>query len=142
MAVETLKNNEIGVYISTDLVTPAYKEVVCGTDITVDSSKDINKKKSKCGTHTAVSEPEYTVSFGGVANLTPTALTEISAQELAVIDQSTTPVLVKVEHRTDPTKYHRSGQGYISSYTENLALDDTMDFDIEFAVDGDLDLTS
>lgn len=141
MAVETLKSNDIGVFISSDSGT-TWKEVVCGTDITIDSSKNINRKKSKCGTHTAASEPEYTVSFGGVANITPTALSEVSAQELAVLDAATSAIMVKVEHRTDPTKYHRSGTGYISSYTENLALDDTMDFDIEFAVDGDLDLTS
>lgn len=141
MAVETLKSNEVGVYISTDGGTTK-KEIVCGTDITIDSSKNITRKKHKCGSAAAVSEPEYTISFGGVANLTPTIASEVSAQELAVLDADTTAITVIVQHRTDPTKYYRSGLGYISSYTENLPLDDTMDFDIEFAVDGAMELTS
>lgn len=142
MAVTKLDSNDIAVMISTDLVTPAYKEAVCGTDITLDGSVDINVVNTKCAKLKSISEPDYTISFGGVANTTPTTLSELSAQELALIFDAGDPVLVKLVHRTDPTKYYRQGQAYITSYTEDAPLDGVLSFDIEMGVDGVLDFAS
>lgn len=139
MAIEKLNSNDIGVYISTDVAAgTGLKEIVCGTDITYDTSREITKRRTKCGPISGVGELEATVSFGGVANVTPTVLSEMSLQELEVINQQGDPVWVEIKHRTTPSKYYRQFVGGITTKTENLPEGDVVDFDVTIEADGDV----
>lgn len=65
--------NDVGLYISTNLTTPAYKEVVCAEDHNLEGSADVNKRKTKtCGTLVSIGAREFTLTGSGVANATPT----------------------------------------------------------------------
>jgi hypothetical protein len=142
MAITKLDVNNIAVSISTNLTTPAWKEIVCMEDHTLDGKTNVTKRKTRCGNLTFTDSPEWSVTNSGAANLTPATGTEASVQELATIFQDQTPFLVKLEHRTDPTKYYRSGQGLLTSYTETGKQGDAVGFDFTIDVDGDLDLLS
>lgn len=141
MPVTNLNSNDVGLFISTNTVTPVYKEIVCGTDITLEGSIEVTKVSTKCGPVISVGEPEFTASAGGAANVTPGG-TELSSTELLAIFQAGQDVLVQIKDRVDPTKFYRQGTAKMSSYTEDLPESGLVTFDISFDFAGVLDVTS
>lgn len=136
MATTTIDSNDVALYISTNLTTPSYKEIVCAKDHNLDTSKDVNTVKTKtCGPLVSAGATTVKIGGSGVASTTPES-DELSADDVAVLNDASTPVLVKLEHRTDPTKYYRAFQGIFTSYSENLPVDGTVDFDYELTSQG------
>lgn len=136
MAVTQINSNDVGLFISTNLTTPAYKEIVCAKDHNVDTSKDINTVKTKtCGPLVSAGVLTMKIGGSGVASTTPET-DEVSADDLAILNDASTPVLVKLVHRTDPTKYYRAFQGIMTAYSENLAVDTDVEFDYELSSQG------
>lgn len=142
MAVEQLNSNDIGIFISTNTVTPALKEIVCGENIRISFAMDVKKKNTKCGVLKSTSVPDYSMDFTGAANTTPTSGSEISAQELATIADAGDAIYVVVKHRADPTKYYRQGIGYLSKYDEDIPEGDLVSFSGTIDITGAIDLTS
>jgi hypothetical protein len=132
MAVETLEGSVVSLSISTNITTPDYKEMVCAEETSISGSRDINKRKTKCGTDVKISEPEYVVNGSGAAKKTP-ATGELSANELQSIFDNGTLVLVKV---TDDDGYTRIGQGYMTSYNETANEGEAVGFDFQIDIQG------
>lgn len=126
--------------ISTDIVTPAYKDVVCSIDNGITGSRNVTTTETKCGTSKAGGSPSYTVTGSLSANSAPGA-TEMSADDLQALFDSGDDFLWKLAHSTTPTEYYRQGQGFFSSYNEtaNIGDDVKADFVIEVtsAIDAD-----
>lgn len=140
MAITKLNVNEISLSISTNLVTPAYKKVVCAEDHSLEGSKNVNKRKTRCGPIVSADAPEYTLTNSGAANLTPDGTTEISLQELHTIFQSGSDILVKLEHTT-PANYYRQGLGSLTKFTETGKEGDVVGFDFTIEFTGLVDIT-
>lgn len=138
-AANKISSNDVLLAISTNLETPAYKDVVCGQDIDIDWSKDITTLKTKCGTVKAAGEPSVTITGTGVANTTPGG-SEISADDIAGIMQGNSDVLVRVQDETTPANYYRQGQGTMTAYSESAPLDGAITFDFTIEVSGSLEL--
>ncbi len=96
-----ISSNDVLIAIATNLVTPVYKDVVCGQDINIDWSKDVTVLRTKCGVAKSAGTPSITITGTGIANHTPGG-TELSADDLAAIMQGTTDVKVRVQDQTTP----------------------------------------
>lgn len=136
-----IAGNLVGVYISTNLETPDWKEIICGQDASLDGSKDVTTTKTKCGVIKTASDPSWSFSGSGILNHTPGA-GELSADELIAILQGDTDVLVKLEYATDDSLYYREGQGVMTAYGEASNTDDPVSFTYTIEVSGDLTLAA
>lgn len=127
----------VNLQISTDLVTPVWKTVVCGQDVGIDGSKDVNTVRTKCGVLKSSGDTSWTLTGSGVANHTPEA-TELSADELVAIMQGDTDILARLTHATDDELYYRQGQGIMTAYSESAGEGDPISFDFTIEISGDL----
>jgi hypothetical protein len=134
-----IPGNLVGVWISTNLVTADWKEVVCGQDASLDGSKDVTTTVTKCGVIKTTSDPSWSFSGSGILNYTPGAA-ELSSDELITILQGDTDVLVKLAYATDDTLYYREGQGVMTAYGEASTPGDPVSFTYTIEVSGDLTL--
>jgi len=133
----SVTGNVLGLWISTNLTVPAWKEIVCGTDIGLDGSKDVTTTRTKCGVIKSAGDTSWTITGSGVANHTP--LTgEVSADELIAVMQGTTDVLVRYQDDTTPANMYRGGQGIMTAYSENAGTDDPVVFDFTIELNGAL----
>jgi predicted secreted protein len=134
-----IQGKDILFYVSTDLVTPAWKTMICVETLTVDWNTPINKRPTRCGTKVGIGVVEITMTGSSVADDAPSG-TEISHKEMEGFLANGTPVLVKAAHATTPAKYFVSGTGYFSSLGENMPTDDMLDFTWQFDMTGTVDL--
>jgi hypothetical protein len=129
----------VGAFISTNLVTPAWKEIVCGQDTGIDGSKNITTLETKCGTLKTAGPANWQLTGSGVANTTPDS-DEISADDLIDIMQGSGQVLVKLVHATTAALYYRQGTGTMTAYSESGSVSDSITFDFTIEIDGNLDI--
>jgi len=114
--------------------------VVCGTDLTIDGSKDTTTTTTKCGTLKAQGSASWTMSGSFIGNSTP-GTNEISITDLLILFQNGTPVLAKAEHVTTPGIASYTATGTFSAYTISAGVDDNLSADWTLEVDGDIDYT-
>lgn len=141
MAVTKIEGKFVSLEISTNLVTPAYKMVVCAEDSNLDGSTEVNTRDTKCGVYKTFGNTSWTLTGSGMANATPDS-DEVSADEILTIFQDGTPVLWKITHTTGDTIIYRQGQGTFSAYSETHPAADLVGFDYTLEVDGDVDISA
>lgn len=127
--------------ISTDTVTPSYKNVVCSKDDigvsgTVSGASEIN---TRCGVRKSAGTAGWEITGSAVANTTLSG-TEMSHNEVAALFQTQASFLVRVQDEGTPANYYRQGQGVLSDYKETASIDGVVGFDFTIAISGDLDL--
>ena len=100
----SLNGTLIGISISTNLVTPAWKEIVCSSeDITLDGSTEGGTTlTTRCGVLKTAGTASWQVTGSGVFNTTVGG-SEVSGNELVELFQDKTDILVKLEYTSDPT---------------------------------------
>lgn len=141
MALTKIEGKLVDVQISTNLVTPAWKKIVCSTDAGLDGSVDTTTVNTKCGVLKARGNVGWTFTGSGMVNQTP-GVNEISATEVATLFQDGTAILVKLAHVTTESIFYRSGQGTISAYSESAGVEDNVGYDFTIEIDGNLDFTA
>ena len=142
MAVTKIDGKLVTLAISTNLVTPAFKFIVCATDSNLDGSTEVDTVNTKCGVFKSFGNTSWTLTGSGVANATPEA-TEVSADEILTIFQDSTEVLFEINHETTAdTIIYRAGRGTFSAYSENHGADGLVTFDYTLEVDGDIDISA
>lgn len=139
MAITKILGKDVTLEISTNLVTPAYKAVVCAEDSTLNGSTEVNSRDTKCGVLKSFGNTSWTLEGSGVANSTPET-DEISADEILTIFQDSTPVLFKLSDAGGAI--YRQGQGTFSAYSESHPSADLVSFDYTLEVDGDIDISA
>lgn len=127
--------------ISTNLVTPAYKEVVCSIDNGLSGTRDVNTQSTKCGVIKGKGQPNYTITGSLAANHTPES-DEVSADELIALFDSGANFLFKLADATTPANYYRQGTGFFSDYNETANDGSNVEADFTIEVIGSLDITS
>jgi predicted secreted protein len=139
---DSLGGEVVFLAISTDLVTPAYKNVVCSSgDIGVAGSTEGGATaNTRCGVAKGGGRSSWQITGEGVHNTNIAALTEVSANEMAALFQNRTSVLVRVQDETTPANYYRQGQGKITEYEETSNVDGFVTFSFTIEIAGDLDL--
>lgn len=139
---DSIDGSVINLEISTALVTPVWKTVVCSTeDIGIaGATEGSNTVNTRCGVKKSKGRASWSISGSGAANRTVGG-TEMSADELLTLFQDKTDFLVRVQDDATPADYYRSGQGVLSEYNETSPIDGIVGFDFNIEVSGDLDIT-
>lgn len=126
--------------ISTNLVTPAYKTIVCAINSGLSGSADVTTTDNKCGTSKARGSINWTVDASFEANHTPGG-TEMSADELIALMSSGANFLFQMQDEVTPANYYRSGTAFFSSYNETANNKENVQGDFTMEVIGDVDIT-
>jgi hypothetical protein len=139
-ALNTIDGDLVGVWISTNTVTPDYAEVVCAENTKVDGSADLKKKSTKCGVAKKTGPVDWTITGSGVHDSAP-GTGKISADAMIALLQSGDEFLVKVAHTTAALVY-RQGTAVLSKYSEDFSVGGFGEFDFTIDVIGDLDVVA
>lgn len=134
-----IQGKDVIFLISTDLVTPAWKEMICLEALSVAWATAVNKRKTRCGTKIGISPTEITVTGTTVADDAPSG-SQVSHKEIEGWMNLGTQVLVKAAHATTPAKYFMSIAGYFTSNNEDFPTDDLFSFNWQFDGTGTVDL--
>ena len=114
MAVTTLQGKLIPLKISTDGGTTK-KSIVCLIDSPFESDKAINREQSQCGTHTSLGDQTWGWDVTGLVNLTPTAASEVSYEDLLALHVAETQAAVFMDYPVGTgTDFYMSGNAWIS----------------------------
>jgi hypothetical protein len=115
-----------------------WKEVVCMEDTEYQSTSEVNKRRTKCGTIVGVSNPEGQITGSGVAESAPTTGLA-SHKELHTLHINKTKVLWKFEDETTPANLYISAEGYLTQFNmsapEGEAVSFTFTIDLTGVVD-------
>lgn len=133
-AEDTIAGKQVLLSISTNLVTPSYKTVVCKIDNGLTGSANVQTTETACGTAKARGSASRTVTGSLAANTAPGG-TEMSADDLDALFTSGDDFLWKL---TDGTAYTRTGQGFLSAYNETANTGDVVKADFTIEVKGDV----
>lgn len=137
----TMDAKLVALSISTNLVTPAYKEVICATDTGLSGDTDISTVDTKCGLKKSPGSTNWTMNVSGVADLAPGG-SQMSANDLITLAQNGTRFLVKVADTGGTPTYYRQGEAFFSSYNETANNGESVSFDATLEIDGDVDTTA
>lgn len=135
--VNAIDGSIVTLKISTNLVTPAYKTVVCAINSGLSGSTDVNVVDTKCGTSKSRGNANWTIDGSFEANHTPSG-TEMSADELIALMSSGADFLFQLQDETTPGNYYRQGTGFFSSYNETANNKENVQGDFTIDVIGDL----
>lgn len=141
MATTTLNGNDIPLKISTDAGT-TYKSVVCATTSGIEITRDIVQKPTKCGDLTTVGNAKWSANVEGVVNTTPTALTEVSYEDLLGIIVNNTATLIKVESPVAAgTDFYIQGTVIMTGLNLSMPSGDFVEFTCTLTGSGVIDIT-
>lgn len=134
-AADTIDGRLVILSISTNLVTPAYKTVVCSIDNGLTGSANVQTTDTKCGQAKARGTSNRTVTGSLAANTAP-GVSELSADDLDTLFTSGADFLFKLDDGAD---YYRAGQGFLSTYNETMNVGDVVKADYVIEAKGDID---
>lgn len=137
MAVTKIEGKLVGLFISTNIAVPAYKEVICSTGHSMEGTRDTSSVATKCGIYKSKGLPNYTIPVSGLGDATPDA-GKMSADQLLELFDSGDDFLWKTVHATDDALIYRQGQGYFSGYSEEYPAEGYMTFDGTIEVEGNI----
>lgn len=125
-----------------------YKTIVCEESSTADTTANVNTKKTKCGTFTAVDSAETKLSGSGVVDGSP-AVNQVSYKQLQAWVLSKTKLFFIYENAADSgsgiakgAAVYLDGQGYFNSAKVTGQEGDLISFDWEFTTTGTVDNTA
>lgn len=133
-AEKTIDGKLVLLKISTNLVTPSYKSVVCSIDNGLTGSANSQTTDTKCGTAKARGTANRTVTGSLAANTAPDT-TEMSADDLDALFTSGADFLWEL---TDGADYTRKGTGYLGAYNETANNGDVVKADFTIEVKGNV----
>lgn len=138
-AADNIQARLVAFSISTNLVTPAYKMIVCRINGGLSATAEVTTQDTTCGTSKARGSANYQVTGSFEANKNP-GVSEMSADELIALMESGAEFLWKAEDTTPD--YYRAGQGFFSSYNETFNNKESVLGDFTIEVNGSVDTTA
>jgi hypothetical protein len=139
MAEDNFDGKTVGIYISTNLTTPAWKLAVCLTSNNFSRKADTMDTSSKCDNGWSSFKPgrrSWSISGEGLAAAEP-ATNRMSYQEIDAIFLAGVEVLVKVaDSPTTGTNVDYSGHAVLTSLEETYNDNDSVKFTFEFTGKG------
>jgi hypothetical protein len=144
MGLTQVLGKDILLKLSDDNWTTTYT-LVCLTKQGFKGSTPVTKKPTQCGQAVGISANDNTFSFDAVMNTTPTAVSagvgEASLKKVRSWYNSNTLLKVKRSIGSAGADDYIEASAYLTSLSDELAVEDVMTFSGELTVIGDLDLT-
>lgn len=128
--------------VSTDGVT--YKSFICEISSGMDLTRNSNSVETKCDdgvSFVTLGALTGTIPFSGVFESTVSA-TQVSANEMLGYFNNKTYLYWKLENPTGGAILYRSGNGYVTSFSESYNVGELVQCEGEIAIDGAIDLTA
>jgi hypothetical protein len=133
-AADTINGRDVILSISTNLVTPAYLDVVCSINNGITGSSNVQTLDTKCGQAKARGTSNRTVTGNFALNTAP-GVTEMS-EEMETLYESGADFLWKLDDGAD---YYRQGTGFLSTYNETANTGEVAQADFVIEVKGAVD---
>jgi hypothetical protein len=135
----TLTGSELIWSYSTNLTTPAYKDVVCKKSASLNGTRNVTTEETDCGIYKAFGPSTYKIDFTGIVDITPDA-TEGSWTELLGLFDANTAILSKFA--TTGNEPYITGTSKISSLTLSADSPSAMvSFSATVEIYGTVDIT-
>lgn len=124
----------------------SYKNLVCLSSSSVNTTLDTATDQTNCGTLTSVGEPSVSVDFDAVCETAPT-VSQISYEDLLAASINKTLVTVRVQNPTVTgssigTVYYHQFSAYVTSLTLTQATADFIKFSGSITSTGTIDITA
>jgi hypothetical protein len=124
----------------------SYKNLVCLSSSSVNTTLDTATDQTNCGTLTSVGEPSVSVDFDAVCETAPT-VAQISYEDLLAASINKTLVSVRVQNPTVTgasvgTVYYHQFSAYVTSLTLTQATADFIKFSGSLSSTGTIDITA
>ena len=137
----SLQNIEIDVAGGT-----SYKNLVCLRTSSVNTSVDSTTEQTNCGVLTSVAEPQMSVDFNAICEVSP-SVSQVSYEDLLSAMVNKTLVSVRVQNPTVTgasvgTAYYHQFSGYITDLTLNQSTTEFINFSGTVQSTGTLDITA
>jgi hypothetical protein len=128
----------------TNVGSTGFKSLVCLRTSSINTTMDATVEQTNCGVLTSPSEPQMTVDFDAICEVTPTS-TQISYEDLLLCAKNKTIVMVRVQNPTvtgssEGTAYYHRFSGYITDLTWNQATSEFINFSGTIQSTGALDV--
>lgn len=137
----SLQNIEIDVAGGT-----SYKNLVCLRTSSVNTTVDATTEQTNCGVLTSVAEPQMSVDFDAICEVSP-SVSQVSYEDLLSAMVNKTLVTVRVQNpvvsgaSTGAAYYHQFA-GYITDLTLNQSTTEFINFSGTVQSTGTLDITA
>ena len=120
----------------------SYKNLVCLRTSSVNSTVDSTTDQTNCGVLTAVGEPQMSLDFDAICEVSPSG-TQVSYNALLSAFASASLVSVRVQNPTvtgssEGAAYYHQFEGYITSLTMNQATTEFINFSGTIASTGEI----
>jgi len=137
----SLQNIEIDVAGGT-----SYKNLVCLRTSSVNTSVDSTTEQTNCGVLTSVAEPQMSVDFDAICEVSP-SVSQVSYEDLLSAMVNKTLVSVRVQNPTvtgasTGAAYYHQFSGYITDLTLNQSTTEFINFSGTVQSTGTLDITA
>jgi hypothetical protein len=128
----------------TNVGSTGFKSLVCLRTSSINTTMDATVEQTNCGVLTSPSEPQMTLDFDAICEVTPTG-TQISYEDLLLCAKNKTIVMVRVQNPTvtgssQGTAYYHRFSGYITDLTWNQATSEFINFSGTIQSTGELDV--
>jgi hypothetical protein len=116
----------------TNVGTTGYKSLVCLRTSSVNTTMDATTEQTNCGVLTSPSEPQMSLDFDAICEVTPSG-SQISYEDLLACIKNKTIVMVRVQNpavtgaSVGAAYYHRFS-GYITDLTFNQSTTEFINF--------------
>jgi hypothetical protein len=125
----------------------SFKTLVCLRTSSVNTTMDATTEQTNCGVLTSPSEPQMSVDFDAICEVAPTALTQISYEDL--LNAMVNKVLVNVRVQSPQFSgssygavYYHQFYGYITDLTMNQSTTEFINFSGTIQSSGALDVSA
>lgn len=124
----------------------SYKNLVCLRTSSVNTTVDSTTEQTNCGVLTSVAEPQMSVDFDAICEVTPT-ISQVSYEDLLAAAVNKTLVTVRVQNPTvtgasTGAAYYHQFSGYITDLTLNQSTTEFINFSGSISSTGTLDITA
>ena len=124
----------------------SYKNLVCLRTSSVNTTIDSTTEQTNCGVLTSVAEPQMTVDFDAICEVSP-SISQVSYEDLLAAAVNKTLVSVRVQNPTvtgasTGAAYYHQFSGYITDLTLNQSTTEFINFSGSISSTGTLDITA
>lgn len=123
----------------------SYKNLVCLRTSSVNTTVDSTTEQTNCGVLTSVAEPQMTVDFDAICEVTPSGA-QVSYEDLLSAAVNKTLISVRVQNPTvtgasTGAAYYHQFSGFITDLTLNQSTTEFINFSGSISSTGTLDIT-
>lgn len=124
----------------------SYKNLVCLRTSSVNTTVDSTSEQTNCGVLTSVAEPQMSVDFDAICEVSP-SVSQVSYKDLLTAQTNKTLVSVRVQNPTvtgasTGAAYYHQFTGYITDLVFNQSTTEFINFSGTIASSGTLDITA